>query len=148
MTSTRISTAPDDNGALKIFLSLSESLLADVPLWKKPRAALVDVQPPPDTRERKCECRNFSSRFPGADQAGCSSYSYLLCLVKWCGVVSISKFVQRRFLKMRNIGRHSSGSTAESSLFRNRTRRSFAAHGKTIGCPQLASGKRCTRLTF
>ena len=49
---------------------------------------------------------------------------------------------------MRNIGRRSSGSTAESSWFRNRARHSVAAHGKTIGCPQSASGRRNMSLTF
>lgn len=49
---------------------------------------------------------------------------------------------------MRNIGRHSLGSRAESSWFGNQACHAFAARGKTIGCPKLASGKRCTRLMF
>ena len=71
-----------------------------------------------------------------------------MCLVKWCGVVLISKFAKRRFRKMRNSGRHSLGSTAATSWFGNQARYSFAADGKTSGCPQLASGRRCTSLTF
>jgi hypothetical protein len=137
----------DDNGAVKIFLPLVGVVVGGLsrcgsslaPRWLRFNGRKTFVS------ANFLRCDSLVQIKPVAVRI---HISWLLCLVKGCGVVSISKFGKRRFLKMRNIGRHSLGSTGESAWFGNQMHHAFAAHGKTTGCPQLAFGIRRTRLTF